>query len=472
MARLVVVSNRVPLPGDRGPKAGGLAVALRDAVQGDGLWFGWSGKLAAETSAVPKVATARRVSYATIDLGEAEHRRYYVGYANSTLWPVLHYRLGLVEFERENLQGYLAVNEAFARALAPLLRPDDLIWVHDYHLIPLGAALRRLGLNHRIGFFLHVPFPPPALLGVLPNAADLLRALVAYDLIGLQTRPDLRNVLDCFTQILGATVDESGQVILDDRAVAVDAFPIGIDADAMRTAAMDMVDGPEARRLKESLSGRRLVIGADRLDYSKGLPNRFEGFARLLSRFPEHRRAVTFLQVAALSREEVPQYRALRHDLDRLTGRINGKYAEFDWIPLRYITRAMARRTLAGFFRIARVGLVTPLRDGMNLVAKEYVAAQDPDDPGVLVLSSFAGAAQELGGAILVNPYDADAIAEALDMAIRMPLGERRERWQPMYDQVRRANAKWWSRSFVAALAAGAASAATVPLRGRMRRRG
>jgi trehalose 6-phosphate synthase len=448
MARLVIVSNRVPPPRERATLAGGLAVALREAIQGrETLWFGWSGATVADGEPVaPRISSNGRLTFATIDVGREAFRGYYEGFSNGMLWPLLHGRLELSRFSREDLAAYLAVNEAFARALAPLLRPDDTVWVHDYHLIPLGRALRDAGVSARIGFFLHVPFPAQQIFDSMPQASELLRRFAAYDLIGVQNRADARNLDDAFA---AAGVDARAH-----------AFPIGINADAFAAAARRAEGSPEKTRLEESLAGRALILGVDRLDYSKGIPERFRGFAQLLARFPEHRNRVTMLQIAPVSRGEVAQYRALRRELDELAGRINGEHAEFDWVPLRYLTRATPRNTLAGFFRQARVGLVTPLRDGMNLVAKEYVAAQNPDDPGVLVLSRFAGAAAELDAAVIVNPHDPDETAEALHTALTMTHDERRARWRRMQDAVERNTAASWASAFLGTLEAPRARAA------------
>ncbi len=444
MERLVVVSNRVPAPKERANPAGGLTVGLKDAIRGQpSLWFGWSGQIAAAKEAGqvdPKAKTSSQagVSYATIDLTTHQHRGFYQGFSNRILWPLFHYRMGLVEYSREDLETYLDVNALFARCLAPLLRPDDVIWVQDYHLIPLGAALRALGVTQRIGFFLHTPFPPPAVFGALPGAASLLRAMHAYELIGMQTEQDREHL----QQSLQA----------HDVHATVATFPIGIDPDDFRHRALNASSGPEVVRLRESLDGRALILGVDRLDYSKGLPQRFMGYERLLKRFPEHRKQVTFLEVAPVSRGDVAEYKSLRRRLDEQAGRINGEWAEFDWTPIRYITRAIPRDTLAGFYCFARIALITPLRDGMNLVAKEYVAAQDPADPGVLVLSRFAGAAPELARAIQVNPFDPDEIAEGLHQALSMPHDERQSRWEACNEAVHAATAASWARDFLAGL--------------------
>jgi trehalose 6-phosphate synthase len=318
--------------------------------------------------------------------------------------------------------------------------------VHDYHLITLGAGLRRRGFAGRLGFFLHVPFPPRAIFETLPQGEALLADFAAYDLIGLQTEEDCRN--------LNELLSHAGV------AARAECFPIGIDPDGFAAEARSEERGPEGLRLRESLGDRALILGIDRLDYSKGIPQRFKGFAQLLKRFPEHRNRVTFLQVAPVSRGDVAQYRSLRRELDELAGRINGEHAEFDWVPLRYLTQTMPRTTLAGFQRIARIGLVTPLRDGMNLVAKEFVAAQDPTDPGALVLSQFAGAAHEMSGAIIVNPFDPDETAEALHIALTMPEAERRARWQGMWQSVSRNTASAWAHRFLDRLERDAARAA------------
>lgn len=440
MARLVIVSNRVPVPRPRAaPQAGGLAVALKQALaERDALWFGWSGHVGAATSDVAAEVTYARTRFATIDLSSVDHRLFYAGFSNGTLWPLLHWRMGLTQFRRDEFQGYRAVNAHFARVLAPLLRPDDTIWVHDFHLFPLAAALRAAGVGQRIGFFLHVPFPPPALFAALPQGDAILRDLGAYSLIGVQTDQDRDNLRAALAQAL--------------VRARVETFPIGIDAAAFAADAARAASGPDARRLAESLSGRTLVLGVDRLDYSKGLPHRLKGFERLLARFPRHRRRVTLLQVAPVSRNDVAQYRALRRELDELAGRINGEHGEPDWNPIRWITRSVPRSTLAGYHRLARVGLVTPLRDGMNLVAKEFVAAQDPADPGVLVLSRFAGAAAELSGAILVNPHDPDEIAEGLDAALTMEQGTRLARWRSDFAVLQAGSADAWASRFLRTL--------------------
>jgi trehalose 6-phosphate synthase len=454
VSRLVVVSNRVPQPSERGPRAGGLAVALADALRPGSLWFGWSGRRAASAAAEPHIHSADGVTYATIDLTEHEYRAFYLNFANGALWPLLHFRLGLLCFHREDYDGYVTVNRRFAEALKPLLRPDDLIWVQDYHLFPLADALRALGVGNRIGFFLHTPFVPPAILHALPRADELLRGMCAYDVVGFHTRTYRQAFLECVSEMLDVRADGDGRFVYRGRPVHAVIDPIGIDAQGFADQAARAALSIETRQMRESLpDGRALAIGADRLDYSKGLPNRFEALARLLTHYPQHRRRVSLLQIAARSREDVGDYQRLRRELDRIVGDINGRFSEFDWVPLRYITRAAKRTSLAGFFRIARLGIVTPLRDGMNLVAKEFVAAQNPEDPGVLILSRFAGAADELSDALIVNPFDPDEITEAMHTGLVMPLAERRERWQRLRDSVWHDNAARFCSVFLAYLA-------------------
>ena len=453
--RIVIVSNRVPSPGEKAATAGGLAVALADAATEGSLWFGWSGHRADETSATANIIIAEDgVTYATIDIAERDYQRFYNGFANGALWPLLHYRTGLLRYARPDYEAYREVNRAFAETLMPLLQPGDLIWVHDYQLMTLGAELRARGVENRIGFFLHVPFVPPSLLQSLPPAAELLAALSACDVVGFQTEGDVRVFLDNVIESLGVEPDAKNRYIYAGRGVQVVHTPIGIDAEKFAQIAERAEQTPETMRMRESLGDRKLVLGVDRLDYSKGLPQRFDAFGRLLYAYPQHRRSVHFLQIAARSREEVGSYQSLRRELDRRAGDINGEFSDFDWVPLRYMTHPVKRNAIAGFYRIAHIGLVTPLRDGMNLVAKEYVAAQNSENPGVLVLSRFAGAADDLTEALIVNPFDPDEVATAMHQGLVMSLEERRERHAALLAKVRHNTAKRFCASFLSYLRA------------------
>lgn len=452
--RLVVVSNRVAVDNQR-PDSGGLAVAIQAALEHrGGIWFGWSGKVDDAACGEPQTVERGPLTYATVDLPPRDFEEYYLGFANRVLWPLFHLRAGLVDYSRRDFAGYLRVNRMFAQRLAPLLLPEDLVWVHDYHLIPFGRELRRLDHTQKLGFFLHTPFPPAELLRVLPNHRDFVEALCAYDLVGFQTKSDRHGFCDYLVRWAGAEDLGHGVLRAFGRIVRAGVFPIGIDVAAVAAKAEAADASRHMRRLRQSLGERTLMIGVDRLDYSKGLPARFAAYGRLLETYPETRRRIVFMQIAPPSRSEVPEYQEIRRTLAGAAGNINGRYSEFDWTPLRYINKSFNHRILTGFFRAARIGLVTPLRDGMNLVAKEYVASQPADDPGVLVLSCFAGAAQELSEAVIVNPHDIEGMADGIRQGLLMSLGERKERWTAMKETVERNDIACWREGFLAALAA------------------
>ncbi len=454
MSRLIVISNRVqaPMPGSVGGAQGGLAVALTAALrEAQGIWFGWSG----ETGQDHELRFARHegVTSAVLDLSDQDVEEYYDGYANRTLWPLFHYRLDLTEFERDFQGGYERVNRVFGERVGAHIEPDDLVWVHDYHMIPLGWVLRQQGITNRIGFFLHIPWPPMRLLTALPDHRRLVEALFAYDVVGFQTGEWLDSFLNYVTHEMHGHV-EGDRVTVGGRTISAIVCPIGIEAkDFVESARGPVAKAAQLRQL-ESGVGRSLIVGVDRLDYSKGLQERFLGYERFLQRHPDRQALVYMLQIAPPSRAAVQSYRDIRAGLDALSGRINGAYADTDWVPIRYVNRGYPRDVLAGIYRAARIGLVTPLRDGMNLVAKEYVAAQDPHDPGVLVLSRFAGAAEQFPQALLVNPYSAEDLSDAIDKALRMPRAERIARWQPMFDNVMAEDVTWWRNRFIAALEA------------------
>jgi trehalose 6-phosphate synthase len=455
MSRLIVISNRVSAPKGRAPAGaqGGLAVALGAALKEyRGLWFGWSGEKTDHFTGHINMQREEGVTTATIDLEEQDIEEYYNGYANRTLWPLFHYRIDLAEYDRTFGAGYERVNQRFAETVAPLIEPEDLVWVHDYHLIPLGQQLRQKGLKNRIGFFLHIPWPPTRLLTSLPFHERLVRSLLDYDLIGFQNEEWLESFLHYVTHELGGSVSGDGIITVGNRKVRAAAFPIGIDYEEFTEAAGSDVARAAHGRLKKSLEGKHAIIGVDRLDYSKGLEERFWGYRRFLEEHEDCHGNVVLLQIAPPSRGEVHTYEAIRERLDELSGRINGGFAAIDWVPIRYVNQGYPRAELAGFYRACEMALITPLRDGMNLVAKEYVAAQDPEDPGVLILSRFAGAAGQLGEALLVNPYSKDEISDAIEQAMAMPREERIRRWTVLHDSVKTQDVVWWRRCFVEAL--------------------
>ncbi len=450
--RLIIASNRIASPGAERP--GGLAVALADALaeRGGGVWFGWSGETVERETRGVRLFAEGNVDYALADLTEAEHQGYYLGYSNRALWPVFHYRVDLAHFADGDFAAYEDVNRRFARLLAQFTRPDDTVWVHDYHFLLMGQELRASGWDGKMGFFLHIPFPPPEVFTALPQHQRLARGLCAFDLVGFQTERDTANFRRYLVEQCGAIPHEDGTLRVFDRTIATDTFAIGVDPDDIVALAESEEGKAAAERLGRIIDNRALVIGVDRMDYSKGLPQRMEAFGRMLDDHTELHGGVSFLQIAPPSREAVDAYQVLREELDRLAGRINGDYADLDWMPIRYLARSYSRAALSGLYRLSRVGLVTPLYDGMNLVAKEFVAAQSPADPGALVLSEFAGAADALPSAILVNPHDTGATADAIYRALSMPVEERRERWEAMIVSVRDRDIAWWRRSFLDAL--------------------
>jgi trehalose 6-phosphate synthase len=454
VTRLVAVSNRVAIP-RRAAAAGGLAVGVLAAMRSrGGLWFGWSGDVSDDDEGVA-VATRQNVEFVTFDLPRKDFELYYGGFCNGTLWPLCHYFIDALRYSQDQYEGYVRVNRRFAERLAPLLRDDDLIWVHDYHLLRLARELRVLGVAQPIGFFLHIPFPHVEALRALPRYDELVRALLEYDVVGFQTSRDLESFRSAVAAVLGPNVMrcacEVGRI---DRSTRLGVFPIGVDVAGIQREARDSQEFDTVKRMNEGLRGRRCVIGVDRLDYSKGIVERFEAYEALMVSRPECQNRLTFLQIAPLSRAGLPSYATIRKSLEQTAGRINGRFAETDWTPIRYLNRNFSHEVLMGFLRNAGVCVVTPMRDGMNLVAKEFVAAQDPEDPGVLVLSTLAGAAEELTDSLLVNPHDSRAVADAIHVALNMSNEERRARHARMLEVLERNDIRAWHARFLAELRA------------------
>lgn len=456
--RIVAVSNRVASPSQADQAAGGLAVGVLGALRANGgMWFGWNGdlNLASGDTHAPDVEWHDNMQFVGIDLNEGDFEGYYNGFSNKVLWPLFHYLLGFIQYRRADFQSYRRVNATFARKLTPLLEPDDIIWVHDYHLIPLAAELRKAGVDQPIGFFLHVPFPGYDVLQVLPDRQFLLQALCAYDVVGFQTARDLASFQDAVSQPeIGATIGSDGTISVAGGTLTAGVYPIGINVDLLVRFATESRGDSEVTRTLQSLGDRQFIIGVDRLDYSKGLEQRFRSYASLLEKYPETRGAVSYTQIAPPTRIGVRAYDDIRARLEQTSGEINGRYATLDWVPIKYINRGIDRKTLMGLFRLADVGLVTPIRDGMNLVAKEFVASQDPSNPGMLVLSTLTGAAHELKDAVLVNPYDTDDVAEGIHRALTMPLAERKKRYSSMMAVLRKNDIVAWREHFIDALCA------------------
>ncbi len=439
---------------------GGLVSAVQTALeQHGGLWFGWSGAATERRLAVePSVVRSSGIDVGAMNLTADEVNLFYSVFANRTLWPLLHAFPNFVHLRHDAYRGYRRVNRRFAEGLYPLLRNGDVIWVQDYHLIPLGSELRRMGWQGKIGFFLHTPFPAAEVFSILPWARQLLEEFVSYDLVGFHTNRYAHNFLDTLQVEIGGAVDAG---VFNGRSGAVGAgvYPIGTDPEQFQKWTRESGDTETTGLLQRLLPRRpverkKVVLGVDRLDYSKGIPQRLRAFETMLDRFPAVRGKVTMIQISAPSRSRVPEYVQERERVDGLVGRINGRFAEADWVPVHYLYRSYNQEELAGFFREADVCLVTPLRDGMNLIAKEFVAAQGAD-PGVLVLSRFCGAAETMREALIVNPYDLEGTAEAMHTALAMGHRERIRRWKALNEDVQLNTAKAWADNFLADLSAG-----------------
>lgn len=448
MSRLVVVSNRIALPDDKKNSAGGLAVGILGALKvAGGLWFGWSGEVGDPDASLKKVKRGD-ITWVSFNLSEQDYEQYYLQFSNAVLWPAFHYRLDLVDFQCDAWDGYQRVNQLLANKLKPLVDAGDILWVHDYHLLPFASVCRQQGLNNRIGFFLHIPFPTPEIFNALPPHKELIEALCNYDLLGFQTENDRQAFLESIASVTQLDNDGKHQHQAFGKNFRTEVYPIGIEPEEIKQHAKGALP-PKLAQLKAELGTIKNIFSVERLDYSKGLPERFLAFEALLENYPQHQGKIRYTQIAPTSRGDVQAYQDIRHQLETEAGRINGKYGQLGWTPLYYLNQHFERKLLVKVFRHAEVGLVTPLRDGMNLVAKEYVAAQDPTNPGVLVLSKFAGAANELSAALIVNPYDRDDVASALNRALIMPLAERISRYSEMMEVICSNDINHWQERFV-----------------------
>jgi len=447
MSRLVVVSNRIAAMEGKKESAGGLAVGIMDSLKdAGGMWFGWNGKISEEELPLEK-NQQDNITFASFSLKQSEYDQYYLHFSNTVIWPAFHYRLDLVQYQREDYDGYCQVNERLAERLQPLVENDDILWIHDYHLLPFAAACRKLGMANRIGFFLHIPFPTSEIFNALPPRKELLEMMCEYDLIGFQAETDRLAFIENLSLVTDVVELGEDRFSAYGKSVTVRVYPIGVEPDSIRHLAEGALPQKLAH-LRDKLNGQ-LIISVDRLDYSKGLPERFQAFETLLENYPQHRGKIRYFQIAPTSRGDVQAYQDIRHELETEAGRINGHFSTLEWTPLFYLNQHYERSLLMKIFRHCEVGLVTPLRDGMNLVAKEYVAAQNPANPGVLILSRFAGAANELTSALLVNPYDRDGVAAALDKALSMPLAERISRYQEMMVMITKNDIVHWRQTFL-----------------------
>ncbi|HEX6199752.1 MAG TPA: alpha,alpha-trehalose-phosphate synthase (UDP-forming) [Thermoanaerobaculia bacterium] len=468
--RMIIVSNRLPIVLQKTADgwevhqgAGGLVQAVAPILkEKGGIWIGWPG-VSGEDEGWREVAreAVAKTGYELqpVPLSKEEVEQFYLGFSNSVLWPLFHDFLDACDFDPAYWRTYREVNRKFADVVVEHTRPGDFVWVQDYQLIHVGQFIREARQDCRVGFFLHTPFPPLDVFIKLPWRASILRGLVSYDVVGFQTVRDRRNFLTCVQKLLpdvrikgrGSLVEVDLRLRDRKRSLSVASFPVGIPYEAFARAAAAEEVTERIGSLREQIGGARLVLGVDRQDYTKGIPQRLQALRTALERFPEIREKVVFFQISVPSREGVSEYQDLKVEIEQMVGEINGRFATVGWTPVHYYYRSVPQRTLIALYRLADVAFVTPLKDGMNLVAKEYCACQTEQD-GVLVLSEFAGAAAQLqSGALLVNPYDVEGVADALKEALEMPLEERRERMRRMQNRIRRQDVFWWAERYLSA---------------------
>ena len=468
MSRLIIVSNRLPFALDSSgedlwtvtPAVGGLVSAVEPVLrERGGTWIGWPG-IPGEIPNEPLAEATRGVGYdvVPVTLSETERDEFYYGYSNEVIWPLFHDLQNFCNFEPAYWQAYKQVNERYADAIIRNARPKDFIWVHDYHLMYVAQALRERSAPQQLSaltFFLHIPFPPYDIFAKLPQQRRLLRALLQFDLLGFQTRRDVRNVLQCVRRVMpDAKVlsrDEMHVIRFEKRKIRIGHFPIGIDFDSFEGGAKCEAVAQRSQRLRASFPDCQLILGSDRLDYSKGIPERLRAFRNALERYPELRGRVVLIQIVVPSRVDIPRYHEFKNRIDRLVGDINGRFSTSTWIPVQYHFRGLNREDLLAHYRACDIAFLTPLKDGMNLVAKEYCACRIGQD-GTLILSQFAGAAEQLKpDALLVNPYDVEQMADTILTAFRMSQAERSARMKRMRRIIQKENVFWWVDSFLAA---------------------
>ncbi len=457
MGRIIIVSNRLPVTVAKregrllfNPSAGGLATGLGSFYrERDGLWLGWPG-ISLESARGREeeiIQKLEALSCRPVFLSQRQIENYYYGFSNKTLWPLFHYFLQYAVFDQKLWEAYRRVNRVFCEEVCRVADEDSVIWVHDYQLLLLPGMLRERLPEAQIGFFLHIPFPSFEIFRVLPWREEILRGLLGADLVGFHTFDYVRHFVSSVRRILGYE-HSLGLITTENRIIRVDAFPLGIDYERFSQSHTQKDVGQEIRRLRRRVGERRVILSVDRLDYTKGIAQRLKAYDRLLEKYPQYREKVVLILVAVPSRTRVEHYMLLKREVDELIGRINGRHGVFGWTPIWYLYRSVPFHTLAALYHLADVALVTPMRDGMNLIAKEFVATT-PDDRGVLVLSEMAGAAAELGEAIIINPYDLNRMTEAMREALEMPREEKRERNALMKRRLRRYDVHRWAQEFM-----------------------
>lgn len=464
--RLVIASNRLPFVLEKAddaswrfvPGSGGLVTALAPVLRNrGGMWIGWPGITDGSDVSEQMETTSAEAGFTMkpVALNADEVEAYYIGLSNEVLWPLFHDLQSLCNFDPAYWNAYLDVNRRFAKVIRENCRPDDFIWVHDYHLMCVAAELRSSGVPASIGFFLHIPFPPLDVFTKLPWRTEILRAMLDYDLIGFQTLRDRRNFVQCLRAFFpGITVDGKGQIMTAawrERQVRIGYFPISIDYGEFSRLAESQEVAETAWYIHEDIPEGKIVLGVDRLDYTKGIPYRLKAFETLLERHPDLHGKLTLVQITVPSRRSIPMYQDLQTEIEQLVGRINGRFTTSGWVPIHYIYRSVERRELLAYYRTAEIALVTPIKDGMNLVAKEYCAS-NTEQSGVLILSEFAGSASQLHrGAVLVNPYHIEEVSDALYKAYTMDPQECRERMKRMQQSISRYDIYWWVNSYLQA---------------------
>ncbi len=469
--RLAVVSNRLPaiIKQDENGKtsiqqgSGGLVTALTPVLRDrGGVWIGWLGTATTDPKEtalcddlLAQGAQERGFELKSVSLSSDDIEKYYFGFANEILWPLFHDLPSRCHFEPSYWRAYEAVNRKFAAAIVQHTRETDYVWVQDYHLLLAARELKKSGARRQTGFFLHIPFPPLDLFLQVPWRFALLDALLEYDLIGFQTPRDRDNFVQCVNALFGRVqIQRNGQILtttIQGRSVRVGAFPISIDFEGFERLGGSNEVAERAGLVRESQPNKKMILGVDRLDYTKGIPQRLRAFANVLTRYPDLRRKLTLVQVVVSSRRQVQDYETLKDEVERLVGEINGRFTEVGWTPIEYIFRSLSRDELVAYYRSCQVALITPLNDGMNLVAKEYCASS-VDDDSVLILSEFAGAAAQLAhGALLVNPHDIDGVAEAIHQALTMDSVERKARMGTLRDSIRTDDVFRWAESYLEA---------------------
>jgi len=462
--RLLVASNRLPIALTKSykgkwqaqPSLGGLVTALSPVLRArKGTWFGWSGTFEGNDCSELLADISCKLGYALkeVSLSKEEIDQYYFGFSNEIVWPLFHDLQSRCDFDPAYWNAYQTVNSKFAEAIIKNAEINDYIWIHDYHLALVAKRLRRLGMKNKIGFFLHIPFPSPDIFNKLPWRTQMLDALLDYDLVGFQTPRDKNNFIYCVESILNKSHinkrRQTSNIETPERKVIVGSFPISIDFKdfAQQAASRDIAE--QSRKLRDSIHNNQIILGVDRLDYSKGIPEKLRAFRIALERFNSLHGKIALVQIVVPSREDIPQYQTLKSEIESLVGEINGRFSHSGWIPIHYMFRTLDRSELLAYYRAADIALITPLKDGMNLVAKEYCTSKI-DKCGVLILSEFAGAASQLGrNALLVNPYDREGVANAIYRASQMSMSECQIRMQRLRKSIAKRDVFWWAGNFL-----------------------